>query len=814
MKLLESFGGTKGITLNAQLVELLDILDQKMPEEEQDRKIIEYIQMVKETSERYASLEGADRHKTFVEDVITQVEGITEEQRQELKNIYFSALKDLSVCNKQEMQKRLQEHGLDPKLHTTLAQINIETLAKEGILELTPEKVRQLHDHMFKDGNRYDRVTFDNVGKYSGYVAFDGETYTPDKMEKMLQFCERHKMKAKVNTLMFYADFPKTLEASLLKRVENGEITKEQMKDILKQSLINYARDIGTRFGDRIDTVDIFNELIYDPVMKEPGFDEDPTYHERYNGWQKYLSLEDLCEMALEARRVMPNVTFTYNDMNWVNPEKREHIIDIIKKIQVIEAKYRQEGKLGKKGLIDTIGVEAHLGTDVDLGEIDKTFEEIEEEIGLPVEVTEFDVARGGENPASRREEVLQQKVFERFWKIAQKNSKLTAFTIWSQSDSLSFMNDKAGRMVYASLLDDNFEEKSFELSRDEQNFNFHTHTHLCGHADKKSTIRDYAIAAFKEGMPVLGFSDHAPSPFGYNPNVAMSIKQFEEEYIPTLKLLKQEVEGKLDIRIGLEAEYFGDDGEQYRIVKELREMTEPYLDYMILGQHMELSRDENGRLKTPPETSKQNSKQYPLDYAMTVVEAIKTGKFAYVAHPDIFMEKRDQVPEEELDEYMKNAKKAMEMICEASREYDIPLEVNLGSIAAIEGNVPGKHKTKDGEYPYPVAEFWKVAEEKGCKVLIGIDAHDPNAIRDRRPERIARKLLEDAGIKLEFLESFEPKGIGKEIKRDEITFTLLDVGKAFAERSMDGKAVADDVVRADKKQVVQERETKTEETK
>jgi len=177
MKLLENFHRTKGITLNVQLVELLSILDEDISKEEQDKKIIEYIQMIRETSEKYGSLTGTDRYSVFVEDVISRVEGLTEEQKQILKNIYISSLRDFSVCNKQVMQTKLQENGLDPNLHTSLAEINIETLAKEGILTLTPEKVRQLYDHLFSSGNRYDRVTFDNVGKYSGYVAFDGETY-------------------------------------------------------------------------------------------------------------------------------------------------------------------------------------------------------------------------------------------------------------------------------------------------------------------------------------------------------------------------------------------------------------------------------------------------------------------------------------------------------------------------------------------------------------------------------------------------------------------------------------------------------------
>ena len=125
MKLLENFHGTKGITLNVQLVELLSILDEDISREEQDQKIIEYIQMIRETSEKYASLTGSNRYLVFVEDVINRVENITDEQRQTLKSIYMSSLRDLSVCNKQVMQTRLQENGLDPNLHTSNYKIYI-----------------------------------------------------------------------------------------------------------------------------------------------------------------------------------------------------------------------------------------------------------------------------------------------------------------------------------------------------------------------------------------------------------------------------------------------------------------------------------------------------------------------------------------------------------------------------------------------------------------------------------------------------------------------------------------------------------------
>lgn len=823
MKLLESIPCKKGITLNVQLVDLLSILDEPISQEEQDKKIIEYIEniRIKERENAEASEKGIESRYSYVlDEIIETPEGMSEEDKKRLKSVYLSSVLDFSVCDKKKILQILEQNGFDSSTYEdTIRNIgDMQFSAKEGVLTLTPEKVRAFYSHLFEGGNRYDRVTFDNAGKYSDYVFLDGETYTHERVGKMLDFCEKHGMQGKINTLMFYADFPKVYEASLEARVKSGEITEEQKKQMIKQALINYAKDVGTRYGDRVDTIDIFNELIYDPVMKEPGFDEEPTFHTRREGWQKYLNIEDLCEMALEARKVMPNVTFTYNDMNWVEPEKRKKIIEIIKQIQAIQERYKQEGKLGPdETLIDTIGIEAHLTTGVDLDEIDRTFEDIQREIGLPMEVTEFDVARTGKNPMSPEEIKKQGKIFERFMRIAQTRPNLVAFTIWSQSDELSFMNEKCGRMVYASVLDSNFEEKDFELSKEfvPQDFNYHTHTALCGHAEGE--IEEYVEKAIQGGITSLGFSDHTPNPLGKSdPRSAMQTEQFYSEYIPILEALREKYADRINIKIGLEAEYFGAEIEELngeipekmipyagliQVLKNFRAQTGEKLDYMILGQHSVLARDEQGKIKMPPTNSEKTSKNYPLDYARTVVEAIKSGKFAYVAHPDIFLESRDKVPEAQREEYMKNAMLATEMICEVAREYQIPLEVNLGSISAIESGK--KQRLSDGSYAYPVPAFWRIAQEKGCKVLIGTDVHEPQAFVDKRMERIAKEMLEGAGIELDYLDSFEPKGIGRETMQTPV-ITGQDVVKAFAGRSVLGKENA-------QKQIAAEERTSTE---
>jgi len=303
------------------------------------------------------------------------------------------------------------------------------------------------------------------------------------------------------------------------------------------------------------------------------------------------------------------------------------------------------------------------------------------------------------------------------------------------------------------------------ETSIDAQNFNYHTHTSLCGHAE--GSIEEYIEKAIEGGIKQLGFSDHTPRVIGNSdPKHEMSMEQFTKDYIDELKKIKKERKD-IDIKIGLEAEYYGDFGEQDPRVKSFREKTEPSLDYMILGQHTALERDDNGNIILPGFSRGNNAyAKYPIDYALTVVEAIKSGKFAYVAHPDIFLEERDDVPELEREEFFANAKKATEMICSVAKEYDIPLEVNLGNISAVEFG--DKSKTKDGSYAYPVPEFWKVAQEKGCKCLIGMDAHSPEALKEKTSEKIAKNMLKGKGINLDYMKDFEPKGIGREGKGHE----------------------------------------------
>ncbi len=109
---------------------------------------------------------------------------------------------------------------------------------------------------------------------------------------------------------------------------------------------------------------------------------------------------------------------------------------------------------------------------------------------------------------------------------------------------------------------------------------NYHTHTYRCKHAIGQD--EDYVKCAIKAGIRQLGFSDHTPwhydSPF--QPTMRMDENQLEE-YVNSIRYLKEKYKDQIDILIGLECEYF----EKY--IPWLKTIIEQYqIDYIILGNH------------------------------------------------------------------------------------------------------------------------------------------------------------------------------------------------------------------------------------
>lgn len=243
---------------------------------------------------------------------------------------------------------------------------------------------------------------------------------------------------------------------------------------------------------------------------------------------------------------------------------------------------------------------------------------------------------------------------------------------------------------------------------------NYHTHTYRCHHA--KGTEKGYIDTSIAGGIKYLGFSEHAPFifPDGKESNHRMYMED-RFNYVSRLRRLREEYKDKIDIKIGLEMEYIP------RHFKEMLSIAKDCgIEYLILGQHVLDDNDEMWSVRDVGDSEEVLDK-----YIELVCEAMKTGVFSYLAHPDVVRFKGDR------ELYLKKMRK----ICEVSLETGLPLEINFW----------GYHENKH----YPVSDFWKMAGEMGCSVVYGCDAHTRDAAYDVNSIEKAEKMREEYNLNI-----------------------------------------------------------------
>ena len=252
--------------------------------------------------------------------------------------------------------------------------------------------------------------------------------------------------------------------------------------------------------------------------------------------------------------------------------------------------------------------------------------------------------------------------------------------------------------------------------------YNYHTHTFRCGHAN--GSDEDYILSAIKAGYRTLGFSDHVPYREYSCPRNRMDWNQLDE-YFESLHLLKEKYKGQIDILIGMECEYYPECIDDYKMIKERA-------DYLLLGQHF-----------STPDFKEicyfRNLSEEEIDgYTDSVVEAIHSGLYTYICHPDVFMNRQEA--------FTPACEKAAHLIGKACEEEKLPVELN------IRGVMKGKKPFPEGEmYWYPHKNFWKILAQYDLKTVVGIDAHDPNELLDLKA--VEDGLMELSDLPLHFIE-------------------------------------------------------------
>ena len=255
---------------------------------------------------------------------------------------------------------------------------------------------------------------------------------------------------------------------------------------------------------------------------------------------------------------------------------------------------------------------------------------------------------------------------------------------------------------------------------------NFHTHTYRCRHAVGED--REYVIKAIERGVETLGFSDHAPYyfPDGYYSGFRMTPDE-TEKYVRSLTELREEFKGQINIYIGYEMEYY-----PAYFKRALDDIISKYeCDYLILGQHYIDNEIGQAPCSRPTDDCDRLTK-----YVDTVTEGINTGKYFYIAHPDVlnFVGDRDFYREQ------------ITRLCAAAKRLGVPLEYNLLGV-------------KEGRF-YPVDDFWNVVAAVGNDVILGCDAHCPDDVARADSIDNAKKKIDALGLNL--IEPKEPASFAR----------------------------------------------------
>ena len=263
------------------------------------------------------------------------------------------------------------------------------------------------------------------------------------------------------------------------------------------------------------------------------------------------------------------------------------------------------------------------------------------------------------------------------------------------------------------------------------QNFNYHTHTYRCKHAEKGITDEEIVEEFIKKGFKTIAFTDHCPKKevIDIRDDMRMDYSQ-KEEYLDSINKLKEKYKDKIKIETGYEIEYLP--GQEENLMELKNEV-----DKLILGQHFIYAEDEkNLKIFRHAEFTDEDL----IKYAKYVEIAISKRIPDIIAHPDIYMNTRERFEATE--------RKVANIICEAAEKYNIPLEINLSDISRF---LIGKRK----KVIYPCKEFWEIVSNYNIKVLYGVDAHFKFQIQNYEETiKIANEIIgEEVISKLQFIE-------------------------------------------------------------
>ncbi|MDO8543975.1 MAG: histidinol-phosphatase [Opitutaceae bacterium] len=225
-----------------------------------------------------------------------------------------------------------------------------------------------------------------------------------------------------------------------------------------------------------------------------------------------------------------------------------------------------------------------------------------------------------------------------------------------------------------------------------------HCHTPLCKHAI--GVPAEYAVVAEARGLRGIIFTCHCPLPQGISAGVRMAPDQFDD-YIEMIAGVRDEFAGRLDVRAGLESDFFPG--------------VEPWLEKLharaplhhVLGSVHTQVAEYRGRF------FRGDWFEYQQTYFEHLAQAAETGLYDTLAHPDLV--KNESPAHWFLSRIEPSIQKALDRIAKTG----VAMELNTSGVnKALPEMNPGRR-------------MLELMRERGIPVVLGADAHRPQRVAD-----------------------------------------------------------------------------------
>ena len=229
----------------------------------------------------------------------------------------------------------------------------------------------------------------------------------------------------------------------------------------------------------------------------------------------------------------------------------------------------------------------------------------------------------------------------------------------------------------------------------------YHVHTSRCGHAGGE--MRAYVEAALARGLHEIAFTDHVPLYFlpGDDPDPGIAMTRAElPEYVEEVYALREEFAGRIDVLLGLEADY----AEGHEAA--LQEILAAHDWDVVLGSVHWVKGDWIDAPHSGARHEREGTEVLWSEYYRLLSKAAATGFFDVVTHFDLPKKFGHRMP----TSLARNEAAAVA----AARDAGVAVEVSSA----------GLRKTVAEEYPAPPLLASLVMA--GVPIVFSSDAHAP----------------------------------------------------------------------------------------